>query len=191
MKTTYKTKIYSLAFGGDGIGKIDGKVCFVEGALPGEEILFDVIKEKKNYIKGSVVKILTSSPNRINPECQYYNLCGGCQYQHLSYEKELYHKQNQVIELIQKIAGTKNFKCEGIEPSDNHYNYRSSITLHKKSKNKIHYLGYYAKDNKTILQINNCAIANKNIIDTLSKIKLKQIPDNITLKTDYNGNVWK
>jgi len=87
-----KTKIYSLAFGASGVGKVDGKVCFVSGALPEEEVIFEVKKDTSRYTEGRVVQILTSSPARVEPVCRYYNRCGGCFLQHLSYEKELFYK---------------------------------------------------------------------------------------------------
>lgn len=184
-----KTKIYSLAYGGAGVGKINGKVCFVEGALPYEEILFKIVKEKKNYIKGKAVKILTLSADRIEPVCKYYNDCGGCQYQHITYEKELYYKQNQVLELIKQISNLKNIKFDKIIGSDKFYNYRESITLHKSivQKNKPYYYGYFSLDNKTILNIDSCSIANKEINNFLPITILKNPPRNLTIKTDYKN----
>lgn len=65
--------IEKLAFGGDGIAHVDGKVCFVGGVAPGEKVLVRVVKEKKDYTKAEPVKILTPSPARVEPPCPYVN----------------------------------------------------------------------------------------------------------------------
>ena len=83
MAKRMRTDIYTLAFGGSGIGKVDGKVCFVEGALPGEEVVFEVEKDTPRYIKGSVLEIVSPSVDRVEAPCRYYGICGGCQLQHL------------------------------------------------------------------------------------------------------------
>ena len=99
-KKKLKTTIHDLAFGGDGVGRIDGKVCFVRDALPGEEVLFDVVKETKSYVKGNLVEIINRSPGRVEPVCKYYGSCGGCQYQHLEYSIEVDYKRKQVEDLF-------------------------------------------------------------------------------------------
>ena len=124
-----RTEIFSLAFGGEGIGKVDGKICFVEGALPGEEVEFEVLKDDPKFIKGRVIKILKPSDDRVEPECSYYKDCGGCQLQHISYEKELYYKELQVKDLLERISGLKDLVVGKIVPSEKPYNYRSSVTL--------------------------------------------------------------
>ena len=178
--------IYGLAYGGYGVGKIDGKVCFVEGALPGEKVNFSIKENKKNFMTGITADILVSSSDRIKPICSYYGECGGCQYQHLSYEKELISKSQQVVELMQRIGGIKDFECKDIVSSNSCYGYRASITLHR-SENAY---GYFSKDNKTILGIDSCPLAVQEInrkIPTLFNISKKK---NITIKSSVSGNVY-
>ncbi len=95
-------KIEKSAFGGDGIGYEDGKTCFVEGALPGEVVIAKVLQDKKNFIKAKIVKVVEASPFRLSPPCPYYETCGGCQYQHVTYEEELRIKESQVREMMQR-----------------------------------------------------------------------------------------
>ena len=180
------TEIYSLAFGGDGVGKVDGKVCFVKDALPGEEVLFNVEKETTSYIKGKLVRVDKPSPDRVEPECPYYGSCGGCQLQHLSYEKELFYKKSQVEELVKRVAGIKQFACDEIVASPSPYNYRSSVTVHKGEAG----YGYYARDGHTVLAIDNCKIADNNINNELSSLEASGRNERVTLKVDHNGHVW-
>ncbi|MFQ5952550.1 MAG: class I SAM-dependent RNA methyltransferase [Candidatus Omnitrophota bacterium] len=184
-----ETEIYSMAFGGDGVGKVDGKVCFVKGAIPPEKVLFDVTKETSSYIKGDLVRVLSSSPDRVEPACRYYNKCGGCQLQHVSYEKELFYKREQVIELIKRIAGKEEFECAQIVASPDCYHYRSSVTLHKKGE-KYGYFAGSSSPRGTIIEIEECPITNEAINKELSGLMVEGGREELTLKSDYKGSVW-
>jgi len=182
-----KVKIESLAFGGEGVGRMDGKVCFVKDALPGEQVLFRTIKESPKFIKGELEEILVPSLERIQPECRYYGDCGGCQLQHLPYERELFYKKEQAVQLIRRIAGLKEFDCGDILPSRDPYHYRSSVTLHKSPGGGY---GFFARDARTIIEILDCPIAEEVINRELGDISVSSGKDRVTLKADHNGRVW-
>jgi 23S rRNA (uracil1939-C5)-methyltransferase len=179
-------EIYSLAFGGQGVGKVDGKVCFVTGALPGEKVVFDVIKDTSKYAAGKVSEILTPSTDRTEPECPYYGKCGGCQLQHITYEKELFYKKQQVAELMSRIGGKKDIEIPDIVASLEPYNYRTSVTLHDAGGG----CGYYAIDGKTVMKIDSCPIATEPINSYLSGMTNEKKAERITLKSDHAGKVW-
>ncbi len=182
----YDIEIYGLAYGGNGVGKLDGKVCFVEDALPGEKVRFVKNTEKKNFTIGQTTQILTASNDRVKPECPHYGKCGGCQYQHLSYEKEVFYKSEQVREILARIGGFKKYKFQNIIPSPAHYNYRSSITLHKSKTG----FGYFSKDNETIIDIARCPLAREEINAAIGTLSRSERKDDITMKSDKKGNVW-
>ncbi len=186
MKKKLQTDIYSLAFGGSGVGKVDGKVCFVEGALPGEKVIFEIGKDTSRYIQGRVVEILSPAEDRVEPVCGYYGKCGGCQLQHVSYEKELFYKKEQITELVRRIAGKKDFMSGEIVPSPRPYNYRTSLTLHRTDEG----YGFYAIDGKTRIRIEECPIAAVSINAELGGLSPGAGKDRITLKSDYQGKVW-
>ena len=74
---------------GQGIGKAaDGRTVFVEGALPGENVVIAVRQEKKSYIQARVERVVEASPHRREPPCRWYRSCGGCQLQHADYEMQ-------------------------------------------------------------------------------------------------------
>jgi 23S rRNA (uracil1939-C5)-methyltransferase len=179
-------KIDSLAYGGDGVGRVDGKVCFVKGALPGETVEVRIIKETSKFIKAEVSNVIEPSPDRITPECHYYDKCGGCQLQHLSYDKEVSYKLEQVRDLISRIGGIEDYAIEGIEPSNHHNHYRSAITLHKCKDG----YGFYMEDGKTVMPIDKCLIADQPINDKLEESILSVKEDRLTLKSDHRGIVW-
>jgi len=186
MTKILKTKIYSLAFGGRGVGKIDGKVCFVKGALPDEEVTFRVTKDTSRYIEGEVVEVIVPSSDRQKPVCRHYSVCGGCDLQHISYEKELFYKNEQVNQLIRRISGMKDFTADKIVPSKNCYNYRSSVTLHKKGDR----YGYYEKGKHSIIPIDECPIAEKAINVELNNPRGEKGKEDVTYKADFQEKVW-
>ena len=187
MKKTFEIEIYSLAFGGNGVGKIEGKVCFVEGALPGEQVLFEVEKEHPKFIVGKVIERLTDSKDRIEPICPYFGVCGGCQLQYLDYTKELYYKEEQVTDLLSRIGGVKDPKGLKIEASDKEYGYRNTIELHRSREGQY---GFYKKKSKEIVSINKCPVSCDAINQRLSVWDSSHKSREVTLKADYLGNVW-
>src|SRR5688572_1348328 len=96
--------IDSLTNLGSGVGRIDGWVVFVPFSLPGEVVKARVFRNDKNCSHADLVEVLTPSPDRIEPCCPLFGECGGCQYQHLSYDKQLAWKTRQVGELMKHMA---------------------------------------------------------------------------------------
>jgi len=102
--------IESLDHQGRGIARINNKVIFIENALPGEIVDINITKEKKRYSEGSVIRHIKNSKKRIDPICPYYNICGGCNLMHLSYEEQLKFKENKINDIIKKyLSDNKNY----------------------------------------------------------------------------------
>ena len=163
-----KTKIKNLNHQGKGIGNYNGKVIFIPNALPGEEVEFELINEKKKYGTGKVVNYLTTSKDRITPSCSYYYECGGCQLSHLKYEKQLEFKKDTLINLLKKYADLD------IVPrviKSKPFNYRNKITL-----KVINYKwGYYKEKSHQLVEIDNCLLAKEAINKLLENKKFLKI----------------
>lgn len=82
----------------------DGKTIFVTGAIPGDVVEVVVLKNKSSYAEGKALRIVAPSPDRIEPFCQHFGICGGCKWQMLTYEKQLDYKQLQVSEQLKRIG---------------------------------------------------------------------------------------
>ena len=108
-------EIIKLDHQGRGIGKINNKIVFVPNALPGEIIETKIVNEKTKYLEGQAIKYIKTSNKRIKPACPYYNMCGGCNLMHLSYEDQLKYKQEKTIEIINKYTKL-NIKINKIIP---------------------------------------------------------------------------
>jgi len=126
-------EILDLAFEGKGIAKVKtepaGKyfTVFIDGAFPGDKVTARIIKKKSNYAEARVVEIIKPSQLRVQPSCNYFGVCGGCKQQSLDYKSQLFYKQKQVVETIQKIGGIKDFLIEDIAGSANIYFYRNKL----------------------------------------------------------------
>ena len=99
--------IDSLSHEGRGIANQDGKVVFVDGALPGERVTFQLTNRRKTFDEGKLVEVLEASPDRIEAKCAHYGLCGGCSLQHLSSEDQIKHKQSVLLEQFEHIGGVQ------------------------------------------------------------------------------------
>jgi len=169
--------IEKLVFGGDGFAKIDGKPIFVSKAVPGDELEVEVTEEKKNYYRARISKIIKPSPDRIQPACPYFENCGGCDHQNISYQNQLKYKDEIFQEVLDR-AGVRT-KLEKIIPSSNHpFFYRNSIRFFfilDKNKN-ISFARHSNQDD--FLIVDSCMLQS----ETANKIL-------VTLKSFINKNV--
>ena len=159
-----EVKILRINNEGEGIASIDGKLCFIKGALPDEIVNIEIIEDKGNYFIGKLLNVVTPSENRVIPKCPYYDKCGGCELMHQVNTKNLEFKQDKVKGIFKKI-------CElDINPeiySFNELNYRNKVTL-KVSNNE---LGYYEEKTHNIVDIDKCLLLDESINDVISKLK--------------------
>ena len=106
-------EITDLTEEGQGVGKKDGLVFFVKDSVMGDVVEAKILKVKKNYAYAKVEKLLEASPYRITPLCPVAGKCGGCQLQHLSYEKELAWKEDRIAQSLIRIAGIPEEEVRG------------------------------------------------------------------------------
>jgi 23S rRNA (uracil1939-C5)-methyltransferase len=94
-----------IAFGGEALGRVDGQVVFVPYALPGETVRVAVEQPKKGYARTRLLEVLEPAPARVAAPCPYFRTCGGCQWQHATYEAQLAFKQHVVVEQLRRLGG--------------------------------------------------------------------------------------
>jgi tRNA/tmRNA/rRNA uracil-C5-methylase (TrmA/RlmC/RlmD family) len=165
-------KIDSLAFGGRGIGRTEGMVCFVEDALPGEEVRVRIIKIKKRYLEAKLLEIITSSPYRKTPPCPYFGECGGCQYQMIDYQEERRYKTVQVKECLQRIGGIRAEEItKDIVASPAEYYYRNNLDLKVVVDGEKTSFAFVHRNDRDRVFIEKCMIASRTINDRLEQIK--------------------
>jgi len=150
-------KIHGLGSSGEGVGKLGELIIFVEGALPSEEVLAEIVTAKKNYAVGRLVEVVKASSERVKPFCPLYKDCGGCQLQHLSYPAQLKWKRQQVVDAVErigKISGVEVFETLGME---NPLRYRNKMQFPVGKDLKI---GCYARGSHRIIDTQSCLIQN-------------------------------
>ncbi len=141
----------------EGVARAEGFTVFVPGALPGEKVLARVDTVKKNYAAATLQEIRQASPDRATPICPVYDVCGGCQLQHLSYEAQLREKQRQVEDAvchIGRLDGVKVFATIGGEP----WGYRNKMQFPVGRNKGTPVIGCFAKGSHTIVDTEQCYI---------------------------------
>ena len=165
--------IDSLTNLGSGVARVDGWVVFVPFALPGETVKARVYRNDKNCSHADLVEVLVRSPERVQPVCPLFGECGGCQYQHLDYQKQLEWKTRQVGELMKHMAGVV-FPVNFCLTTDQIWHYRSKITPHFDTprQGEIGAIGFLANGQRSrIIDVPQCTIAMKTINDALPEIR--------------------
>lgn len=153
-------KIHGLGSSGEGVGKLGELIIFVEGALPGEDVLAEIETRKKNYAVGRLVEVVKPSPERVAPFCPLYKNCGGCQLQHMSYPAQLKWKRQQVVDAIErigKLGGVEVFDTLGME---NPLRYRNKMQFPVGRGKGGLIVGCYARGSHKIIDAPSCPIQN-------------------------------
>lgn len=119
--------IDSAAYKGKGIGKIDGLAVFVPNTAPGDRVKARIIKKKKNYREAKLLEVLEPGPARIEPKCQHALTCGGCNWQHVSYDKQLTFKRDQVEDHMHRIGGLTRLEVNDTIGCENEFYYRNKM----------------------------------------------------------------
>lgn len=163
-------KITGLGSSGEGVGKAEGFTVFVHGALPGEIVSVKLFQVKKSYASGKILNIIEPSAQRVKPECPYYENCGGCQLQHLSYEGQLAVKRQQVQDALERIGHIKGCGVLPVLGMENPWHYRNKMQFPvSKNEGKIQ-IGCYAAQTHNVIDIDNCIIqkqANNKIMQVV------------------------
>lgn len=99
-----KLAVEDYAAEGKSLSKLDGKVIFIEGAVPGDMVDVRILKNKKDWARGKAIYFHHLSNDRVEPFCEHFGICGGCKWQMLPYEKQLQYKQNEVDQILRRIG---------------------------------------------------------------------------------------
>src|SRR5690606_8281836 len=117
----------NMAAEGKCVTRLDGKVLFVEGAVPGDTVDVELTKIKNNFLEGRSVLLKKGSQHRVEPTCSHFGFCGGCKWQHLNYETQLQYKQQQVVDNFRHIGGLDFPEINPILGSAKIYQYRNRL----------------------------------------------------------------
>ena len=122
-----KVRITDIGAEGNALARVDNLVVFVPMLIPGDVVDIKVIKKRKKYLEGRVVKFHEYSPDRIEPRCIHFGICGGCKWQHLPYKLQLQYKEKQVRDNLTRIGKTDLPDIRPIIGSSEIYLYRNKL----------------------------------------------------------------
>jgi 23S rRNA (uracil1939-C5)-methyltransferase len=181
MKRAFTVEIEKMVYGGQGMGRVEGKVVFIPFTAPGERVEAEVVREKKDYAEASLKRIESPSPRRRNPFCPVYGECGGCHYQHFAYEEQLRLKEEAVRETLHRVSRKASFEILPIIPSptDRGYRIRAQMKAGVLAGKRV--LGFYAWRTHQVCSVQGCPLLHplaNRILSGLNRYfqKRKDIP---------------
>ncbi|NGZ65933.1 23S rRNA (uracil(1939)-C(5))-methyltransferase RlmD [Vibrio aestuarianus subsp. cardii] len=175
-KTQLETKhqtvlIERLDHQGAGIAYQQKKPIFIDGALPGEQVLIQLSESKSKFSRGQLIKVLKPSEQRIDAFCPHYSQCGGCDLQHLTHEAQIEHKQQTLSQLMAKFAGQTLTLSEPVSGPDKGYRRRARISLLWDKKQQQLLFGFRKKQSKQIVNITDCSVLEPQLNQLLAPLK--------------------
>lgn len=154
-----RTVIDSLAHDGRGVAHVEGKVVFIDEALPGEEVEFVYTESKKDYAEGKTVKVLTRSEKRVEPGCPHYGICGGCSFQHVEAAEQIKIKEDLLIEQFRRLG---KLDIPELWPAlaGPHWGYRRKARMGVKyvSKKDRVLVGFRERRHQFLAEIDSCRV---------------------------------
>ncbi|VAW36130.1 RNA methyltransferase, TrmA family [hydrothermal vent metagenome] len=166
-------KIDNLTYGGDGIGRLDGKAVFVPYGAPGDTVEVKFVKEKKSFAIAELVKVTEPSPLRQEPACPVFGQCGGCNWQHVSYETQLKAKGELFTETLKRLADVEFPEPLKLVASPQILNYRNRVKIHKKGPK----WGFFRAKSHKIVDIDNCPLLDPTINRVFAALKGFKLPE--------------
>jgi 23S rRNA (uracil1939-C5)-methyltransferase len=158
---------------GDGVGKVNGYPLFVPYGLPGERAKVKVLKVKKNFGYGKLIEITKQSTERIEPPCDVFYQCGGCQLQHMSYEMQLKVKQKQVQDALRKIGHIEDIPIHPTIGMEDPWRYRNKVQIPVRGKDGRLETGFFRKRSHDIIDMDTCPITheqNDRMVEAVRRI---------------------
>lgn len=150
--------IHGIGSSGEGVGRVDDFTVFVPFALPGETVKVSINMVKKTYATGKLIDIVTPASNRIEPTCNLYGVCGGCQLQHITYEGQLSLKTQKVKDVIERIGHQNPDLVKPALGPKEPWAYRNKMQMPVGGTRGDIKMGFYAMGSHDIVQGTNCPI---------------------------------
>ena len=171
-------QIQDLAFGGEGVGRIDDFVVFVPFVIVGETVLAEIVEVKKHFARANLLRVEQASPERVTPECRHFTRCGGCQYQHLAYPAQLRAKHKQIADLFERVGKISPAVVAPVLPCPAPYGYRNRIMIRSQWNGPAKKLeiGFVGVNNHFVEDIEECKIAEPALNEQIKGVRANPPP---------------
>lgn len=163
-----EAEVTGLGHDGRGVGRHEGEVVFIDNALPGEVVTFRPGKRRRKVRQGTLVDIVSPSPDRVEPECPYFGICGGCALQHLDHRAQLEHKHRQLADNLERMA--KVAPDEYLAPvaaAPWHYRRKARLGIRYVPKKGGVLVGFRERHKSYITSLDACLVLDRRLSDLL------------------------
>jgi 23S rRNA (uracil1939-C5)-methyltransferase len=177
----FDVTVEKLIYGGDGLARHEGATVFVPFVLPSERVTVESVDRKKDFVRGNVVRVIEPSPERIDPLCPHFGVCGGCDYQHISYEAQLRYKSDILRETLRrtgKIDWTGGIKTHAADPwkyrNRAQWKVRPTITASGGSTDErgpAMEIGYFRAHSASLCAVHDCPILSPVLLKVLLALR--------------------
>ena len=171
-------RVGDIAFGGEGVARLDDFVVFVPFVAVGEVVEAEVTEVKKRFARAKLIRVITPSPDRVEPLCRHFGECGGCQYQHLAYPAQLSLKQKQIADSFERIGGFDPRLIAPMVPCPQPYGYRNRIMIRSqwdKFKQGLN-IGFLKAESRLVVDLDECKIAEPALNEQIKHVRAHPPP---------------
>ena len=186
LEEDYELIINSYSHQGEGIGRINNFTVFVPGVIIGEKVKVKITEVKKNFSRGRLEEVISSSPHRIKPLCPVYHLCGGCHLQHMAYEKQLEMKQEIVENALNRI-GNQNIKALPAIGMKGPWRYRNKGYFQVNQEKGRVQLGFYKAGSYNFVPASGCVLFSLQINRLVGYLEDQLSLQNVTVYNNKTG----
>jgi 23S rRNA (uracil1939-C5)-methyltransferase len=159
--------------GGLGLAHADGRTVMVALAAPGDRVRVSIDRVKGNVAFALIQEIITPSPQRVEPPCQYFGRCGGCDFQQLNYQAQLEAKVEIIKDCLHRIGRIENVPDFQITPAANPWHYRTRAQWQYDSIRQR--LGYFESGSRNVCDVAECAVLAPELQQTLSGLRERML----------------
>jgi tRNA/tmRNA/rRNA uracil-C5-methylase (TrmA/RlmC/RlmD family) len=157
---------------------VEDFVVFTPFVITGETVEVEITEVKKNFARAKLLRVITASPQRVEPQCRYFTKCGGCQYQHVNYVEQLRVKHKQISDLFERVGKISPDKVAPVIGCPQPYGYRNRIMIRSQWNGRAKKLeiGFIGTDNRFVEDIEECKIAEPALNEQIKHVRANPPP---------------
>jgi 23S rRNA (uracil1939-C5)-methyltransferase len=159
-----------LAGGGDGVAHAGGKTVFVPYSAPGDTVEADIVEDRRSFCRARLLRVVTPSPDRAEPRCAHFGVCGGCSWQHVVYSAQVAAKRAIVEDALRRIGRLAPPPVPPVIPSPVEYGYRHRARLHAVGAGGTVHVGFFRHGSHRIVPVECCPVLHPSLNAALAAL---------------------